>query len=230
MVTPRPTRPGLGSPALATERLRRTVRARALEYALFGLALAVQSVAIVLRLTGSGFVEVVVSNWVAMGSYLVALAAVFIRYRGWDARRGDPRNHTYYLLFSPLAGIAVVGMVGADVEQGFANTAALVPGLIASSLVWGWSHASRMAPRVAFVEATETARTIFWGWMSLGTLTFIQFLSQRLSGAKPYVVPDLLAGIISIGAFVILVSTGYTQYQRAQEIIGRFAGLGDGVD
>ncbi|QLQ16705.1 MAG: hypothetical protein HZY73_14785 [Micropruina sp.] len=67
MVTPRPTRPGLGSPALATERLRRTVRARALEYALFGLALAVQSVAIVLRLTGSGFVEVVVSNWVAMG-------------------------------------------------------------------------------------------------------------------------------------------------------------------
>lgn len=178
-----------------------------------------------LRLTGSGFVEVVVSNWVAMGSYLVALVGVFVRYRGWDSRRGDPRNHTYYLLFSPLAGIAVVGAVGADVEQGFSNTAALVPGLIASSLAWGWSHASRMAPRVAFVEATETARTIFWAWMSLGALTFIQFLSERLSGAKPYVVPDLLAGIISIGAFVILVSTGYSQYQRTQEIIARGGSL-----
>lgn len=114
-------------------------------------------------MSGSGFVEVVVANRVAIGAYLTGLAAIFVRYRGWDARKADPRNHTYYLLLSPLAGVVMVGLVGADRDSGFTNTAGLVPGLIASSLAWGWAHNSRMVNRADFVEATETARTIFWG-------------------------------------------------------------------
>ena len=189
---------------------------RRLEFSLFGLALALQVTAIVLRMSGSGFVEVVVSNWAAIGAYLVALGAIFARYRGWDVRKADPRNHTYYLLLSPLAGIVVVAMVGADRESGFTNTAGLVPGLIASSLAWGWAHNSRMAARAEFVESTETARTIFWGWSSIAVLSLIERITHELRGT-PYVIPDLVYSLISLGAFLILVSTGYTQYIRAQE-------------
>ncbi len=189
---------------------------RRLEFSLFGLAMALQVTAIGLRMSGTGFVEVVVSNWVAVSAYLVALGAIFVRYRGWDVRKADPRNHTYYLISSPLAGIAMVGLVGADRESGFTNTAGLVPGLIASSLAWGWAHNSRMAVRADFVEATETARTIFWGWSSIAVLSLIERITHMLRGT-PYVIPDLVYSLISLGAFLILVSTGYTQYIRAQE-------------
>ena len=189
---------------------------RRLEFTLFGLAMALQVTAIGLRMSGTGFVEVVVSNWVAISAYLAALGGIFVRYRGWDVRKADPRNHTYYLISSPLAGIAMVGLVGADRESGFTNTAGLVPGLIASSLAWGWAHNSRMAVRADFVEATETARTIFWDWSSIAVLSLIERITHMLRGT-PYVIPDLVYSLISLGAFLILVSTGYTQYIRAQE-------------
>lgn len=193
-------------------------RRRRWEYLLFALALALQLVAIFLRLSGTGFLEVVVANRFALAAYVVGLGAIFFRYRGWDTRKADPRNHTYYLLISPLAGIVMVGIVGTDRDAGFTDTATLVPGLIASSLAWGWAHNSRMAQRADFVEATETARTIFWGWSSIGVLTIIEQLTHMLRGT-PYLIPDLVYSLISIGAFLILVSTGYTQYVRAQERI-----------
>lgn len=191
-------------------------RRRRLEFSLFGVALVLQLGAIALRMSGNGFVQVVVSNWTAIAAYVVGLGAIFVRYRGWDVRKADPRNHTYYLLLSPLAGIAMVGLVGADRESGFTNTAGLVPGLIASSLAWGWAHNSRMCRRADFVEATETARTIFWGWSSIAVLSLIERITHLIRGT-PYVVPDLVYSLISLGAFLILVSTGYTQYIRAQE-------------
>ena len=196
-------------------------RRRRLEFSLFGLALALQLGAIALRMSGSGYVEVVVANRVAIAAYLTGLAAIFARYRGWDARKADPRNHTYYLLLSPLAGVVMVGLVGADRDSGFTNTAGLVPGLIASSLAWGWAHNSRMANRADFVEATETARTIFWGWSSIAVLSLIERITHELRGT-PYVIPDLVYSLVSLGAFLILVSTGYTQYIRAQEQIQRY--------
>lgn len=197
---------------------QQTLRRR-LEYSLFASGLLVQVAAIVLRSSGNGFVQVVVSNWVAMLSYLLGVAGVFVRYRGWDRRKSDRRNHTYYLLFSPLAGIALVGIVGRDEVRGFIDTAALVPGMIASSLAWGWAHNSRMAPRAEFVEATETARGIFWGWAGIILLTGIQLVSERIG--ERYQIPDLLLSMISIGAFLLLVSTGYTQYIRAQDSLQR---------
>lgn len=187
---------------------------RTVEIALFAAALAVQLGAIALRSSGRGFTEVVVSNWMAVGSYLLGLAGVFVRYRGWRPEKKDPANHSYYLLASPLAGVGAVAVTGSDPTSGFTDTALVVPGLIASSLAWGWAHNTRPATKVHFTEATETARTIFWGWMSIGVLTVIQWLSQRIGG-KEFVVPDLLYSVVSIGSFLILVSTGYTQYQRA---------------
>lgn len=193
-------------------------RRRRWEYSLFGLALATQVGAIALRMSGTGYWEVVGANRLAMAAYLVGLAAVFVRYRGWDARKLDPRNHTYYMLASPLAGIVMVGLVGAEREAGFTNTAVLVPGLIASSLAWGWAHNSRMASRADFVEATETARTIFWGWSAIAVLSLVERITHALRGT-PYLIPELVYSLISLGAFLILVSTGYTQYIRAQEQI-----------
>jgi hypothetical protein len=114
----------------------------------------------------------------------------------------------------------MVAVLGADRDAGFANTAGLVPGLTASSLAWGWAHNSRMANRADFVEATETARTIFWGWSSIAVLSLIERITHELRGT-PYVIPDLVYSLISLGAFLILVSTGYTQYIRAQEQIQR---------
>lgn len=197
-------------------------RRRRLELTLFGLALALQLAAIALRMSGSGFVEVVVANRIAIAAYMIGLGAIFVRYRGWDTRKADPRNHTYYLLLSPLAGMVMVAIVGTDRDAGFANTAGLVPGLIASSLAWGWAHNTRMAGRADFVEATETARTIFWGWSSIAVLSLIEEITHRLRGT-PYTVPDLVYSLISLGAFLILVSTGYTQYIRAQEQMQRGA-------
>ncbi len=195
-------------------------RRRRLELSLFALALIHQLGAIALRISGTGYVEVVIANRLAIAAYLTGLAAIFVRYRGWDARKADPRNHTYYLLLSPLAGVAMVAVLGADRDAGFANTAGLVPGLTASSLAWGWAHNSRMANRADFVEATETARTIFWGWSSIAVLSLIERITHELRGT-PYVIPDLVYSLISLGAFLILVSTGYTQYIRAQEQIQR---------
>lgn len=221
MAEHQPAQPDLG-PAIdeTIEARGADTQRRRLEFSLFGLALALQLAAIVLRMSGSGFVEVVVSNWLAIAAYLAGLGAIFVRYRGWDVRKADPRNHTYYLLLSPLAGIAMVAVVGPDRDAGFTNTASLVPGLIASSLAWGWAHNTRMAKRADFVEATETARTIFWGWSSIGVLTLIERITHELRGT-PYVIPDLVSSLISLGAFLILVSTGYTQYIRAQEQMQR---------
>lgn len=217
MSSPEHPHPDLG-PAIdeTVEARGADTRRRRLEFGLFGLALALQLGAIALRMSGSGFVEVVVSNRVAIAAYLVGLGAILVRYRGWDTRKADPRNHTYYLLLSPLAGIAMVATVGPDRDSGFTNTAGLVPGLIASSLAWGWAHNSRMTKRADFVEATETARTIFWGWSSIAVLSLIERITHELRGT-PYVIPDLVYSLISLGAFLILVSTGYTQYIRAQE-------------
>ncbi len=185
---------------------------------MFATSLALQVLAILLRVSGNGFAEVVVSNWLAVLSYLVGLAAVFVRYRGWDRAKRDLANHSYYLLASPLAGIAWIAYVGRDEAGGFTDTAVLVPGLIASSLAWGWAHNTRLATKAHFTEATETARTIFWGWLSIAILTLIQWLSRRVGG-KEFVIPDLLYSVVSIGSFLILVSTGYTQYQRARSKI-----------
>lgn len=196
-------------------RATRTPR-RDLEYGLFALALSSQLAAIALRLAGDGFAHVVVANRLAVLAYLLGIAGVFVRYRGWDTRINDPRNHTYYLLSSPLAGVILIAIIGTDRASGFTQTAVLVPGLIAGTLSWGWAHNSRMAPRAAFVEATETARGVFWGWVGVTILTGIQQLSERIGGER-YVIPELLTSMISIGAFLLLVSTGYSQYIRAQE-------------
>lgn len=196
-------------------RRTRTPR-RDLEYGLFAIALATQLGAIALRLSGDGYANVVLANRFAVLAYLLGIAGVFVRYRGWDTRVNDPRNHTYYLLTSPLAGVVLIAVIGTDPVAGFTQTAVLVPGLIAGTLSWGWAHNSRMAPRAAFVEATETARGVFWGWVGVTILTGIQLLSEQIGGER-YVIPELLTSMISIGAFLLLVSTGYTQYIRAQE-------------
>ena len=205
------------------EARRANTRRRRIEYGLFGTALLLQVVAIAWRMSSGDHLGALVANRVAVASYLTGLAAVFVRYRGWDRRTADPRNHTYYLMLSPLAGIAVVAVVGADRESGFTNTAGLVPGLIASSLAWGWAHNSRMDKRADFVEATETARTIFWGWSAIAVLTLIERITHELRGT-PYQIPELVYSLISLGAFLILVSTGYTQYIRAQEHLQRADG------
>ena len=51
-------------------------------------------------------------------------------------------------------------------------------------------------------------------------LSLIERITHELRGT-PYVIPDLVYSLISLGAFLILVSTGYTQYIRAQEQIQR---------
>lgn len=216
-------RPELGPAIDETPEARGAdTRRRRLELTLFGLALSLQLGAIALRMSSGAPMEVVVANRLAIAAYLTGLAAIFVRYRGWDNRAADVRNHTYYLLLSPLAGIVMVAVVGTDRESGFANTASLVPGLIASSLAWGWAHNSRMAKRADFVEATETARTIFWGWSAIAVLTLIERITTELRGT-PYLIPELVYSLISLGAFLILVSTGYTQYIRAQEQMQRGA-------
>ena len=221
MPSPHDTRPGLGPAIDETPEARGAdTRRRRFEFSLFGLALLLQVAGIVLRMSSDAPLEVVVANRLAVGAYLTALAAIFVRYRGWDTRTADGRNHTYYLLLSPLAGMVMVAVVGVDRDAGFANTAGLVPGLIASGLAWGWAHNSRMASRADFVEATETARTIFWGWSAIAVLSLIERITHELRGT-PYLIPDLVYSLISLGAFLILVSTGYTQYIRAQEQVQR---------
>ena len=55
-------------------------------------------------------------------------------------------------------------------------------------------------------------------------LSLIERITHELRGT-PYLIPDLVYSLISLGAFLILVSTGYTQYIRAQEQMQRGAAV-----
>lgn len=168
-----------------------TVR-RVVEYGLFAVALVVQLTAIHLRSIGSDFIHVVFTNFPAVTALSLWVCGVFVRYRGWDPRKSNWRNHTYLPLELTRgrhrAGLLVF-IVGRDADSGFTQTAVLYPGILASTLGWGWSHNSRMAPRRSFVEATETARGIFWGWLGIAILTWIAGISDRIGGQR-YEMPE----------------------------------------